>query len=79
MLILFPHPEMLVIERLICRGVDEPPSAMRPKFFLTFVDRDGGRAIVWDGLTHYGALEAAENWGAGVRLVDRTENDGGAN
>ncbi len=68
----FPTPEMVVVERVMCRGVDEPPSALRPMYWLTYHDEDGGKNVVWDGLTYIGALYAAVDWDlSGIRIVDR--------
>lgn len=77
-IIAFKALEMVVIERVMCRGVDEPPSALRPKFWLIFYDGCGGESIEWDGPTYLGALEAAADYSAsGIRIIDRVAGSGG--
>ncbi len=68
----FPTPEMVVIEEVMCSDVDEPPSALRRRYWITYYDETGGRSIERDGATYLAALEAAMDWDlSGVRVVDR--------
>ncbi len=68
----FKAPERLEIVAVMCRGVGDPPSALRREFWLVFHDTAGGQTIVHDGATYFGALEAADLWARdGVRIIDR--------
>lgn len=40
------------------------------RIFVTYVDEEGGRLCVWDGVEHADALAAAREWE--LPIVDRT-------
>lgn len=44
------------------------------RFFVTYVDEEGDRFVVWDGPTHADAIMAARGWG--VPVIDRSRANG---